>query len=888
MIDTPRYKELQALLATQTDAKARIDTQLLIAEEVKNFEVDDAVQMAHDIIIHSRTIAYPSGIGRGLCLKGFCHRLKGEYDAGLAVLEEALAMSRKLHDKNMEATALYYLGNIYRDLGDLARVFNHYEKALAINEELGEEYYQSVILSSISNLLYDLNDYDSALEYALKCLPIFERVHNVNSLLNIYNTLGNIYFKTEALGEALHYFEENLKRSEPETAAFVLAESGVGKVYYRMQDFANANKYLTHALREAQQLGNAEVQIICHFYLGRMSMDNENYREALKALDAAYNLAGEYARRHDMMSIHEMLYVLYDKMGDIPKAFHHLKSFEHLKEDIFKQATLNKLKNLQVRQETELAQKEKEVAERTAFLKHQFMANMSHEIRTPMNAIVGLTRLLLTKDPKPDQLRYLNAIQLSSNNLLVIINDILDLSKIEAGKIIIEHIDFSIREVVQSVKDMLMLKVDEKKIELLLNIDPAIPNRLVGDPTRLNQVLINLAGNAVKFTDKGHVEIKLTLKKKEGSKLWIDFDIVDTGIGIGAEYIDTIFDSFTQAGADTTRKFGGTGLGLTISKQLTGLMGGDITVRSILGTGTTFTCAIPLAEADVQESVKKDSLLDTKSMDRLNRLKVLLVEDNEFNRMVAEDTLKETIPGIRIQIAVNGQEAVDRLKKEMFDIVLMDIQMPVMDGVTATKTIRNTLPPPACNVRIIAMTANVLQEDVQEYFRIGMNAYVSKPFQHDELLLKMDTVMDIAADVSAPHKAESPAPAPAKEEPAPPKPKALPILPDRVTDMNFLKSFTGGNPEKQKKYVGMFLENAPKLLDSIDRAMVVKDYGAIKIAAHSLKPQLSYMGVKEDVSKIFMIEQSAGEAAHFDSLPDLVANLKNLCTKAFIELRNNN
>ena len=366
--------------------------------------------------------------------------------------------------------------------------------------------------------------------------------------------------------------------------------------------------------------------------------------------------------------------------------------------------------------------------------------------------------------------------------------------------------------------------------------------------------------------------------------------MTDTGIGIGAEYIDTIFDSFTQAGADTTRKFGGTGLGLTISKQLTGLMGGDITVRSILGTGTTFTCAIPLEEADVQDQATKESLLNATSMERLNTLKVLLVEDNEFNRMVAEDTLKEIIPGIRIQMAVNGQEAVDRLKKEMFDVVLMDIQMPVMDGVTATKMIRRTLPEPARSVRIIAMTANVLQEDVQEYFSIGMNAYVSKPFQADELLLKMDTVMDIAPENVAPKNGDQPVPEPEKQpEPvAAVKPKAPPQLPEHVTDMNFLRTFTGGNPEKQKKYVGMFLENAPKLLDSIDKAMVVKDYPAIKIAAHSLKPQLSYMGIKEDVSKIFLIEQSAGEAAHFDTLPELVTNLKHLCTKAFLELKNNN
>lgn len=878
MIDTPRYKELQEQLSKQTDETGRIDTQLNIAEEVKNFEVDEAAQMANDIIASSRKITYATGIGRGLCLKGFCNRLKGEYDAGIQVLNEALSIAGKIHDRNMEATALYYLGNIYRDLGELANVLTHYEKALAINEELGEEYYQSVILSSISNLLYDLGDYDSALEYALKCLPIFERVHNVNSLLNNYNTLGNIYFKKEEFGDALYYFEENLKRSEPDTAAFVMAESGIGKVYYKMQDFTNAKEYLTHSLTEAQKMSNAEVQIICHFYLGRLYMDDGNYRQALKSLDAAYILAVEYTRRHDLMSIHEMLSVLYDNMGDVPKAFHHLKSFEKLKEDIFQQTTLNKLKNLQVRQETELAKKEKEVAERTAFLKHQFMANMSHEIRTPMNAIVGLTRLLLAREPKPDQLRYLNAIQLSADNLLVIINDILDLSKIEAGKIIIEHIDFSIREVVHSVRDMLMLKAEEKHIQLHTFIDPAIPRRLTGDPTRLNQILVNLSGNAVKFTEKGCVEVRVTLHKKDGIKLWLRFDVIDTGIGIAPQYVDTIFDSFTQAGADTTRKFGGTGLGLTISKQLSGLMGGDIFVQSDLGKGTTFTTIIPFEEAHLQEFVQQENVLDTNSMQQLGKLKVLLVEDNEFNRMVAEDTLKETIPGISLDIAVNGHDAIEHLKKGPFDVVLMDIQMPVMDGVTATKMIRSSLPEPARSVKIIAMTANVLQEDVQQYFAAGMNAYVSKPFQADELLLKMDSVINTTYT-------QQNNKVPSKQEPVK---EPLPKLPEHVTDMQFLRQLTSNNPDKQKKYIGMFLENAPKLLDSIDKALAIKDYPTIKIAAHSLKPQLSYMGVKEEISKIFLIEQSAGEAAHFDTLPQLITNLKRLCVKAFDELKNNN
>ncbi len=884
MLDTPRYKELQEKLAGQTDEKGRIDTLLGIAEEIKNFDVDEAMKTADEVISRSRNLSYQHGLGRGYCLRGFCYRLKGEYDAGIQVLKEALSIARQISDRNIEATTLYYLGNIYRDLGDLSSTQTHYEKALAINEESGNEYYQSVILSSISNLLYDLNDYDSALEYALKCLPIFERVDNVNSLLNIYNTLGNIYFKKEQYEEALGYFHENRKRSEVGTAAYIMAESGMGKVYYKMQKFNDAHKFLSSALDTAKELSNAEVQIICNFYLGRLFMDEGSNMQALQYLNAAFTLANDYNRKHDVMSVHEMLSALYDKMGDISKAFYHLKSFEQAKEEIFKQKIINELRNLQVRQQIELAQKEKEVAERTAQLKHQFMANMSHEIRTPMNAIVGMTRLLLSKDPRPEQLRYLKAIQLSSNNLLVIINDILDLSKIEAGKIVIENIDFDLREIVQSVKDMLLLKFEEKGVELRITVDPAIPRRVIGDPTRINQVLINLAGNAVKFTEKGYVEVKATLVKKEGAKLRIKLDVIDTGIGIAPEYVDTIFDSFTQAGADVTRKFGGTGLGLTISKQLVTLMGGEISVQSQLHKGTTFTAIIMLEESTVQEQVQQASVLDSIAIKRLNELKILLVEDNEFNRMVAEDTMKELLPDVTMHMAFNGQEAISQLEKEMYDIVLMDIQMPVMDGMTATKAIRK-MPEPSRSVKIIAMTANVMQEDVQEYFNIGMNAYVSKPFNADELLLKMDKVMGNNRPVKAKqvvHAAPASAPEPAKKE------KVFPPMPDKVTDRTFLKQFTAGNAEKQQKYIGMFLENAPKLLSNIDQGLAAKDYQTIKIAAHSLKPQLSYMGVKEDVSNIFLIEQSAGEKAHYESLPELVANLKRICDKAFAELRSNN
>lgn len=876
-METNHYKELKAKYDTLTDERDKIDTLVEMALEMRNHDVEGASEMADEIMRRSENEGYQLGMGRGMNLKGWCYWTQGNYDLGLDILQQANVIAVKSKNKPLEARVYNNFGYIYRDKGELSTAVNYFEKALAINERLGDEVAQSVNLASIAYLLYDLNDYDNALSFALRCLPIFEKVNDRYRLSALNHILGNIYFKQEQLNEALGYFEANLNE-DPDSVMHVMAISGIGKVYYKMHRYEEARSCLQKALEQSLAINYVEGQITCHYYIGRIHLGEGNYRLAQEQITEALEMAEQYSRMHDVMSIHETLSGLYDKMGNIPQAFHHLKTYERLKEEIFKQTTFNKLRTLQTRQELELAQKEKEVAEKTAQLKQQFMANMSHEIRTPMNAIVGMTRLLVDKEPRPDQMRYLKAIQQSADNLLVIINDILDLSKIEAGKIIIEETDFSVREVIGSMRDMLMLKAEEKNIELRTTIDPAIPNRMVGDPTRINQVLVNLTGNSIKFTEKGYVEVKVSIEKKEEKRYWLRFDVIDTGIGISSDYIDKIFESFTQAGTDVARKFGGTGLGLTISRQLVALMHGQISVTSELGKGTTFSVALPMEESEVQVEERSESLLDETVLSRLNKVQLLLVEDNEFNRMVAEDTLKELLPGITLDIAVNGQEAVTRVQQRSYDLVLMDIQMPVMDGLTATKTIRQTLPEPASRTPIIAMTANVLQEDVREYLAEGMNAYVSKPFKTDELLLKMASVLEGGSENRSEQKTP---PVSAASETV----KPAQSLPDVVTDMHFLKQFTNGNTEKMNKYIGMFLENAPRLLDNIFTGIAGKDYYAVKVAAHSLKPQLSYMGVKEEVSHVFLTEQSAGEPAHQEHLPRLAENLKAVCEKAFEELK---
>jgi signal transduction histidine kinase/Tfp pilus assembly protein PilF/HPt (histidine-containing phosphotransfer) domain-containing protein/FixJ family two-component response regulator len=872
-MDTTRYRELQALYDSATNERARIDALVDTAVEVRNWDVEQASMLADEAIRRAVAEGYRTGEGRARNLKGNCLWQQGAYDLGLEQLEKALRLAEKLRSRPLQARVLNNFGYIHRDRGDLGEALAYFEKALALNEALGDEIAQAVNLAAIAYVQYDLADYESALAFALRCLPVFEEAGDFHRLVILYHILGNIYFKQEKPAEALRYFEEAVQRSEAGSSIHLLARSGMGKVLYAMQRFEEAEEILEKTLEEGKAAHHVEVQISCEFYLGRIKMDEERFRHALRHLTTALELSVEYSRRHDEMSIHEMLSALYDEMGNVPKAFFHLKAFEKLKEEIFKQTTLTSLRNVQIRQQVELAQKEKEVAERTAELKQQFMANMSHEIRTPMNAIVGMTRLLLARNPAPEQLKYLRAIQQSADSLLVIINDILDLSKIEAGKIVIERIPFGPREVLGAIRDMLLLRAEEKGIGLTVEVAKEVPKRLFGDPTRLAQVMVNLTGNAVKFTEHGLVSVHVSLNRREEDRYYLCFDVKDTGIGIAEDYVDQIFDSFTQAGTDTARKYGGSGLGLTISKQLVDLMHGKITVKSKLGEGTTFSVVIPFEEAPVQEEQETASVLSDIAMNRLKKARVLLVEDNEFNRTVAEDTLHDAVPGLSVETAINGEVAVRKVEESIFDLVLMDIQMPVMDGLQATAAIR-ALPPPKGTIPIIAMTANVLQEDVRRYLTAGMNGHVSKPFQTEELLLKMSRVLKDAGVQSMP---ESPAP---RTEAAP-----LPPLPTRVTDMTFLRGFTGGKEEKVQKYVGMFLENGPRLVKQIEDALAAKDLPTLKIAAHSLKPQLGYMGVKEEVSHVFLTEQTAGEEGHIEKLADLVQNLKRVCEKAFEELK---
>jgi len=379
-------------------------------------------------------------------------------------------------------------------------------------------------------------------------------------------------------------------------------------------------------------------------------------------------------------------------------------------------------------------------------MQQQFLANMSHEIRTPMNGIKGMTDLLMDTPLSGRQHELTGIIKSSVDNLLHIINDILDFSKIKAGKLNIEKIEFDVKDILAGLSTIFEHRLKKKGLIFQMDIDPNIPARLTGDPHRLNQLLTNLLGNAIKFTDQGDIHIRVSVQKRSTAEIMLNFTIADTGIGIPADSIPYIFDSFSQAGRDISRRYGGTGLGLAICRQLLHLQGGDITATSVLGKGSLFTFHLPYGYNDnpLPVSSAPKNIHDYSNV--LAGRSFLVAEDNEINQKLIDYVLRKA--GGTVEMAGNGLEAIGYLQKgKTFDLIIMDLQMPEMDGYAATRFIRNDL---HVHTPIIAMTATAMKGEHLQCLESGMNEYMTKPFEFDDLYKRISGLLN-SAKVNHPH-----------------------------------------------------------------------------------------------------------------------------------------
>ena len=500
------------------------------------------------------------------------------------------------------------------------------------------------------------------------------------------------------------------------------------------------------------------------------------------------------------------------------------------------------------------------IAENAVKAKQQFLSNMSHEIRTPMNAIIGFTKVVLKTDLTAKQKEYLQAIKMSGDALIVLINDILDLAKVDAGKMTFEQTPFKMTLSISAMLHLFEAKILEKNLELIKEYDNNIPEVLIGDPVRLHQIILNLVSNAVKFTTKGKITVSVHLLKEDEEKVTIEFAVMDTGIGIPEAEIKNIFENFQQATSGTARLYGGTGLGLAIVKQLVEPQGGSIKVKSKIGEGSTFSFRLSF------QKTKAEAELDTGLIEfdpEIKNIKILVAEDIPLNQLLMRTLLDDF--GFECDIAANGKIAIEKLQNKSYDIILMDLQMPEMNGFEATEYIRSTM---NSKIPIIALTADVTTVDLAKCKSVGMNDYIAKPV--DERLLYNKIVGSVKKTILNNENKEN-------ENDENKKMKC--------TNMEYLIHRTKSNPALMMEMISLYLEQTPLLINAMKQSLLDKDWKSLQAAVHKMIPSFSIMGISDDFENMAKkVQEYALTQQHTEELPELVLQLENICTQACKEL----
>jgi signal transduction histidine kinase/ActR/RegA family two-component response regulator len=786
-----RTTEMQASLDSLTDVRSKVDVLIRLSRELFVYEVDRSLRYAYDARNLARQIGYDLGEARAYVSEAMGCRIRSDFRKSKQLATEALAIFERIEHKSGQADALNNIAFMELNMEEFERAMRHGLKALTLAQE-GDEKDTLAFSLLLNGMLHELlGEYPRALEHHLASLSLCQEIQDHAGVGAALINIGIIYRKTGEPGKARKHFEEAMELYEDLNMQFMVASAcfnlgrvsleagdyqnalqffrrsleiqrnmshaqgqgacflGIGTALQKLGDFAGAEENIRQGIEAARSFGRRNSECKGQMQLADNYLDQRREREAVEILEEVHHEAEIYGIKEIRHQVLIMLSRAYEMSGDFRKAFSFYKEASTLHDELMNEEIMLKMKGLmalqdveKAKREREIALREKEQAQQSEKFKEQFLANMSHEIRTPMNAIVGLTGLLEKTKMDTLQEKYVKAIQQSAENLLGIISEILDFSKIESGQLQLEQINFSVKDCMKEVFTSLKNLADAKSLAFTCTVDPNIPEMLSGDPHRLKQILINLSGNGIKFTQQGSVNMSAALKESDESRTVIEFSVSDTGIGIPPDKIEDVFRSFVQATSGTTRQYGGTGLGLSISKQLVELQDGSIRAKSTPGKGTTFIFEIPYQPPKVAAAASS-SVSTEISLPK--RLRVLVVEDNKFNQMVAVDSLQQLAGQAEVDLAENGKEAMDKLAAKDFDLILLDLQMPVMDGYETIRSIREHVRSGVKEIPVIALTANATKTEKEKCLQAGMNGYISKPFRMEELMKQIQDVL-VAAE----------------------------------------------------------------------------------------------------------------------------------------------
>ena len=696
--------------------------------------------------------------------------------------------------KSSQGISYLNLGEVYLSLNKTVKAIHYFEMAEKTYVPLGSKSWLLNTYELMSKTYYAMRVYDKAIEYANKSIVLARQQQLAKHLRDDYLLLAELYTKQQKYEEACDYYK--LHNDYKDSVINETTSFNISRVQAEL-DIQKKDQEIA-LLTKNTQAQNQEINA------------NKNQRNYLIILLAVIFII--------------LLVVLF----------------------LYRE---RKKAALEILKAKELAEKAKEAQE-------QFLANTSHEIRTPMNGIIGMTNHLIETPLNSEQQEYINAIKESSNNLLSIINELLDLSKIMAKKIVFDKQPFDLEIMVKNLVHLLEFRTIEKNIQLKFHIDDSIPEIIIGDVIRLKQILLNLVENSVKFTHNGEIEIKVELLNETEQSVQLQFSVRDTGIGIPANKLNAIFENFTQVNAKTTRKYGGTGLGLSICKQLVEQQGGTISVKSQLKVGSTFSFILAFNKTK-DKTISIDNSLNLISSAPIANLKgicALVVDDNKINQRVALLTLQKW--NVNVVLADSAEQAYKILSEQNIDLILMDITMPDIDGFEATKFIRTHFDEPKNNLPIIAMTAAAFIGDKEKCLSAGMNDYISKPFAAEDLLEK---IKQFISEPSPNHD-------------------------HNCSDLTLIYERANGDMQFLKEIIECYVIEMPVYIHEMDEYLAAKDFVEISKQAHKMKAPIALMGALSLKELYAEIELDAKQQKNMDELAKQIAIAKEQCLITVVEL----